>query len=192
MEKELDQRVRMTKMMLRRGLIGLLEKKQLKDISVTELCRQSGINRGTFYAHYKDIDDLHRSIEEDVFAEIQKTLDAHPIHPAGYRAEKEQTIYYAVYDFLDHSSDLRSLLMNSQAYNPLMQKLLVIGYEKFASEYRRLHPGWEEGQIRFTFNFVAAGFLNLLKDWISGGRKEPVDAMAKRTEQLALACIKAK
>ncbi len=190
MEKEMDQRVRMTKLMLRRGLIGLLEKKQLKDVSVTELCRQSGINRGTFYAHYKDIDDLHRSIEEDVFAEIQKTMDAHPIHPAGHRAEKKQTIYYAVYEFLDHSSDLRSLLMNSQAYNPLLQKLLVIGHEKFASEYRRFHPGPEEGQIRFTFNFVAAGLLNLLKDWISSGRKEPVDVMAKRTEQLALACIK--
>lgn len=191
MEKELDQRVRMTKLLLRRGLIGLLEQKQLKDISVTELCRLSGINRGTFYAHYKDIDDLHRSIEEEVFAEIQKTLDAHPIHPAGYRAEKEQSIYYAVYDFLEHSGDLRSLLMNSQAYNPLLQKLLAIGYEKFASEYRKLHPGPEEDQIRFTFEFVAAGLLSLLKEWIAGGRREPVELMARRTEQLTLACIKA-
>ncbi len=190
MEKEADQRVRMTKMLLRRGLIDLLEKKQLRDISVTELCRQSGINRGTFYAHYKDIDDLHRGIEEEVFAEIQKTMDAHPIHPAGYRAEKEQTIYYAVYDFLEHSGDLRSLLMNSQAYNPLLQKLLTIGYEKFAMEYRRIHPGTGEDQIRFTFNFVAAGFLNLLKEWIANGRREPVELMAKRTEQLALACIR--
>ncbi len=191
MEKETDQRVRMTKLMLRRGLIGLLEKKQLKDVSVTELCRQSGINRGTFYAHYKDIDDLHRSIEEEVFAEIQKTMEAHPIHPAGYRALKEQSIYYAVYDFLDHSGDLRSLLMNSQAYNPLLQKLLALGYDKFVSEYRRLHPGPDEDQIRFTFHFVAAGFLSLLKEWIGSGRREPVELMAKRTEQLALACIKA-
>lgn len=191
MDKELDQRVRMTKLMLRRGLIGLLEQKQLKDISVTELCRQSGINRGTFYAHYTDIDDLHRSIEEEVFAEIQKTLDAHPIHPALYRTVKEQTIYDAVYGFLKQSGDLRSLLMNSQAYNPLLQKLLAIGYEKFAEEYRKLHPGPEEEQIRFTFNFVAAGFLSLLKEWIAGGRKEPVELMAKRTEQLVLACIKA-
>ncbi len=191
MEKELDQRVRMTKLLLRRGLIGLLERKQPKDISVTELCRQSGINRGTFYAHYKDIDDLHRSIEEEVFAEIQKTLDAHPIQTAGFRAEKEQTIYYAIYDFLAHSNDLRSLLMNSQAYNPLLQKLLNIGYEKFATEFRRLHPATGEDQVRFTFNFVAAGFLSLLKEWIAGGRKEPVELAAKRTELLALACIKA-
>ncbi len=191
MGKELDQRVRMTKLMLRRGLIGLLEQKQLKDISVTELCRLSGINRGTFYAHYTDIDDLHRSIEEEVFSEIQKTLDTHPIHPAGFRAVREQSIYYAVYDFLQQSGDLRSLLMNSQAYNPLLQKLLALGYEKFASEYRRLHPGPKEEQIRFTFSFVAAGFLSLLKDWIRNGLKEPVELMAKRTEQLVLACIKA-
>ncbi len=191
MDKELDHRIKLTKLLLRRGLIGLLEQKQLKDVSVTELCRQSGINRGTFYAHYKDIDDLHRGIEEEVFAEIQKTMDSHPVHPAGFRAAKEQSIYFAVYDFLEHSGDLRSLLMNSQAYNPLLQKLLAIGYERFAAEYRRLHPGPDESHIRFVFNFVAAGFLSLLKEWIAGGRREAVELMAKRTEQLALACIKA-
>lgn len=191
MGKDIDQRVKMTRLMLRRGLISLLEQKPLADISITELCRHSGINRGTFYAHYRDIGDLHRSIEEEVFAEIQKTLITHAIHPAGARSAKEPSIYYAVFDFLQHSSDFRSLLMNSHAYNPLLQKLLAIGYEIFEAEYRRLHPGPGEEQIRFAFHFVAAGLLSLLREWIAGGRKEPVDAMAKKTEQLALACIRA-
>lgn len=191
MDKDIDQRVKMTRLMLRRGLISLLEQKPLGDISITELCHHSGINRGTFYAHYKDIGGLHRSIEEEVFAEIQKTLTAHAVHPAGARSLKEPSIYYTVFDFLQHSSDFRSLLMNSHAYNPLLQKLLAIGYEIFEAEYRRLHPGPGEDQIRFAFNFIAAGLLSLLKEWIAGGRKESVDVMAKKTEQLALACIKA-
>ena len=191
MEKETDQRVKMTRLLLRRGLISLLEEKRLGEISVTELCRLSGINRGTFYAHFQDINDLHRSIEEEVFEEIQRTLNAHPAHPTGFRAGKEQSIYYAVYDFLQQSSDFRSLLMNSQAYNPLLQKLLALGYGIFAAEYKRLHPGKEEEQIRFVFNFVAAGLLSLLKEWIAGGRRESVDEMAKQTEKVALACIMA-
>jgi len=192
MGSDVDQRVKTTRHLLRRGLINLLEQKPLADISITELCRQSGINRGTFYAHYKDIGDLHKCIEEEVFAEIQKTLIDHTVHTAGSRSYKEEpSIYYAVFDFLQHSSDLRSLLMNSHAYHPLLQKLLAVGYDIFAAEYHRLHKGPGEEQIRFAFHFIAAGILSLSKEWIAGGRKEPVEWMARKTEQMALACIKA-
>lgn len=192
MGSDVDQRVKTTRHLLRRGLISLLEQRPLTDISITELCRQSGINRGTFYAHYKDINDLHRCIEEEVFAQIQKTLTAHTDLSASIHESKEHhSIYYAVFDFLQHSSDFRSLLMNSHAYTPLLQKLLAVGYDIFVAEYRRIHSGPGEEQIRFAFHFIAAGILSLSKEWIAGGRKEPVEWMARKTEQMALACIKA-
>jgi AcrR family transcriptional regulator len=191
MEKLTDHRVKMTKMMLRRGLISLLETKQIKDVSVTELCRQSGINRGTFYTHFKDIDDLYRSIEDEVFEEIRKALNDYPINLVERRGSREPSIYLVVYNFFAQSSDLRSLLLNNQAYNPLIQKLLALAYDKFAPEYRLIRPGQDEEKMRLAFNFIASGFISLLKDWVEGGRRETAQTIARITEQLALACIKA-
>ena len=53
-----DRRVRKTKKALRQGLVSLLEKKKLKDITVRELTDTVDLHRGTFYVHYRDIYEL--------------------------------------------------------------------------------------------------------------------------------------
>lgn len=50
MEKN-NQRVVLTKRLFKEGLLRLLENKGMDEISVAELCRESGINRATFYRH---------------------------------------------------------------------------------------------------------------------------------------------
>ena len=52
MERE-NQRIMLTKRLLKESLLRLLERKELDKISITELCREAGINRATFYRHYE-------------------------------------------------------------------------------------------------------------------------------------------
>ena len=52
---ENDLRVIKTKKALHQGLMSLLKVSSLEAISVSMLCREAGVNRGTFYLHYKDI-----------------------------------------------------------------------------------------------------------------------------------------
>lgn len=47
-----DMRVAVSKRMLREGMLRCLEARPLSKISVSKLCRESGINRTTFYNHY--------------------------------------------------------------------------------------------------------------------------------------------
>ncbi len=61
-----DHRTRLTKFLIRRALLALMRKKPIQSISVKELCELAGINRGTFYAHYRDVYDLLGSIEEEM------------------------------------------------------------------------------------------------------------------------------
>ena len=53
-----DLRIFKTKEALRDALMHLLEQKSLKSISVTELCQLAKVNRGTFYAHYGQVENL--------------------------------------------------------------------------------------------------------------------------------------
>ncbi len=45
-------RVAVTRRMLREGLFRCMETKTLSKITVSDLCRESGVNRATFYNHY--------------------------------------------------------------------------------------------------------------------------------------------
>jgi len=64
-----NQRVAVTKRMLKEGLIRLLKNKSLDKISITELCREAGINRTTFYRHYEWPRDILTEMQNDFLAE---------------------------------------------------------------------------------------------------------------------------
>lgn len=47
------------------ALAGLLERKSLQTLTVSEIARAAGINRGTFYLHYADKFDLLQELENE-------------------------------------------------------------------------------------------------------------------------------
>lgn len=74
-----DLRIVKTKEALHRALLQLLNDKDLGEISITEICKQAKINRGTFYLHYGQIEDVF----EEYFKEI--TLDLANSYKEPYR-----------------------------------------------------------------------------------------------------------
>lgn len=69
---ELNQRVTVTKRMVKEGLIRLLGKKSLEKINITELCHEAGINRTTFYRYYKLPRDVLTEMQNEFFDETFK------------------------------------------------------------------------------------------------------------------------
>ncbi len=77
MKKKENQRITLTKMLLKKSLIELMETKPITKISVTELCNNAGINRVTFYNHYGCPSDLLREMEADLTTELHTDLSQH-------------------------------------------------------------------------------------------------------------------
>ncbi len=57
-----DKRIRKTRELLRCSLRKILEEKSFEDVTVTEICKEADISRITFYARYKDKDELLRNL----------------------------------------------------------------------------------------------------------------------------------
>ena len=72
MPKE-NQRVALSKRMLKEGLIKLLNKKNISKISINELCEIAEINRTTFYRHYQTPHDVLLEVEYDFIKGFQNT-----------------------------------------------------------------------------------------------------------------------
>ena len=69
-----DLRVRMTKKMLIEAFLRLRKQKPLRRITVSELCSEAGVGRGTFYAHYQDVYDLNERLEGQFLEEFSVAL----------------------------------------------------------------------------------------------------------------------
>ena len=69
-----NQRIRLSKKMLKEALIQLLQKKTIEKITIYELCDTAQINRTTFYKYYGNQYDLLDEIENDFFNELEEYL----------------------------------------------------------------------------------------------------------------------
>ena len=69
-----NQRIRLTKTLLKNALLALLEKKPIERIAVSEICAQAQVNRTTFYKYYGSQYDLLAEIEKDHFEKLEEAL----------------------------------------------------------------------------------------------------------------------
>lgn len=53
----MDRRIEKTLVKIRSGLLSLVQEKDIADISVAELSRAAGVDRKTFYLHYRTVED---------------------------------------------------------------------------------------------------------------------------------------
>ena len=70
----MDRRVKYTKKVIKETFISLLEEKDLKKITVSELCNNADINRATFYRYYLDIYDLYDKIQDEFVTELKNII----------------------------------------------------------------------------------------------------------------------
>ena len=69
-----NQRIRLSKTMLKNALIELLKTKNIEKITIYELCSTAQINRTTFYKYYGSQYDLLADIERELFNELETHL----------------------------------------------------------------------------------------------------------------------
>ncbi|MBO0412889.1 TetR/AcrR family transcriptional regulator C-terminal domain-containing protein [Enterococcus hulanensis] len=63
-----------TKAKLKNSFIKLVREKGLDNVTVSDLARDSQINRGTFYLHYLDKYDLMEKLEEQAINDLKQIL----------------------------------------------------------------------------------------------------------------------
>ena len=74
-QNKLDIRTLKTQSIIQETLKKILLNKDVKDITVYELCKEANINRGTFYNHYNNISEVYEVIFNDMFTSIQEKIN---------------------------------------------------------------------------------------------------------------------
>ncbi|QJD82071.1 TetR/AcrR family transcriptional regulator [Cohnella herbarum] len=177
---ENDLRVVKTKQALHQALLALLKTRTLESISVSTLCREAGINRGTFYLHYKDIgnlfdEHLHHLLQdlEDSYIEpyrhVSRLISSH-LDPSTIRifhhVKKYQPFYEIVFDKKSPLSYYYSLFVKIKS---LMQDNSMVDQ-------------WGDGDMPLLIAYQANAIMGLLVQWSEDGFARSPEYM---NEQLA-------
>lgn len=55
---------------IQKAFINFIEEKKLHEITVSDICKEAGINRSTFYSNFLDVYDLSEKITEKLHEEV--------------------------------------------------------------------------------------------------------------------------
>ena len=163
----------MTKRALVASLKELMAEKPLDKITVTDLTEHCGVNRMTFYYHFKDIYDL---VEWACVEEATRALAGKKTYDTWQQGflqilqslQKDKVFYINVYHSISREyieQDLYKLTYN-----------LMIG----VVEERAAGMSVRAEDKEFIAHFYKYAFVGLTLEWIRGGMKEAPAAIVER------------
>lgn len=157
-----DLRVIVTKRMLREGLLQCLKSKPLSKITVTELCREAGVNRATFYHHYETPPMILREMAYEYYEHMGAIYKAHQ------NKKTKTNPLEAIFNYvLEHKDELKVMLSNN-AENYLASIFMDITNEfvsKHLSSYEDSVNDREEYLLRAVM--AASATFSFIQVWIT-------------------------
>ena len=157
-----DRRVRKTKALLLRGLIQLMETKDVQNISVKELSDLADINRGTFYLHYSDVHDMLRQIEDELFVEFQRIIDRTLTPDSAIHSL--QTTLSEVFVFLERHREMARVMMGPHGDLAFLNRLKDLVQERLDSI---LASKLASGDSCYLEAFIVSGCVGVIETWLS-------------------------
>lgn len=167
----MDKRIVNTKKKLTNTLLILLEKKNINDITVLELCKKASINRTTFYKYYKDIDDLVSKIEESLIDDLKKYIDD---IKRNYLISYTSKIIEAIYK----EKEIYTKLLSDNGDHTFLRKILNLVHEQSIDEWQKLLKKATPNDIDNIYNFIVDGTIGLIEAWIRNDCKDDQNTIA--------------
>lgn len=181
MEHNKDKRVIRTKALLIRSLSALMKQKNIKDITVKELCEYADINRGTFYLHYKDIYDMLDSIEQEL---SEKFLQIFQKYNSETNEDFPYPLFLEIFKLVDDNSELFRVLIGPNGDISFIMKIFKLyNIHCLQSEFNKLSPQFSMNQVYYS-NFILYGCVGLIEQWLSRDTKESPEKMAELITKL--------
>jgi len=173
--------VKRTKKAFENSLTELSKQFPFNKITVKMLCDKAELSRNAFYFHYKDINDLLRSIEEDVVEEIVallKTIE---------QVDFPENVFVSVESLINIFDERRDtvLMLFDKNYSVSFTTKVSKIYSDFNYRYFcRFHSNDKKIKYDFFYMFLSSGFYGILRHWLENPGLMTKEELVKLTYTL--------
>lgn len=145
---KVDPRIEKSRQSIMDALISLSVKKAYPDITIKELCAKAGVNRTTFYAHFKNTKDVLNEIEETA-------LQSRDWYEAINKENRQELIAQ-----LKSHKEVFSLLLD---YGSIRKQLLFRSIEKNKHILDKADVTYNEEDLKVATIMTVGGLLEAFR-----------------------------
>lgn len=179
-----DRRITRSKKALRDALIELMEERGFDGFTVNDLCERADLNRGTFYNHFHDKDDLLAKLEDDIMVDLdcfQGKMQGLAVHELlKYRASKKPLPFLVeLFNYLRNQGDFLHAVLGpggDVGFGPRLRDSVCTNLiQSILHDRYRTNP---TPFVEYYVAYFAAAYLGVIMRWIETGMQESSEEMA--------------
>jgi AcrR family transcriptional regulator len=164
-----DRRVRRTRTLLREAFLSLIQEKGYDHITIQDILDRADVGRSTFYAHYRDKDELLLSGFEDIRSALAAEKAAAD-KGTGRRSEFLRPLL-VVFQHIEGHRHLWESISRKGGADLIIRILRDNVADLVREHFRSQFPEAKRDQAEFdgTTQFVISGCMGLLIWWLDSG-----------------------
>lgn len=170
---------------MRGALIELVEERGLDAVTVNDLCERADLNRGTFYNHFRDKDQLMALLQDEIIEDVtalqERMQNVTLADMLAYRvAGRPLPLLVELFDYLREQSDFLHATLGPGGDASFAPRLRKVVCENLVQNI--LHEKYRENPTAFVEYYVAfyaAAYLGIIACWIERGTPESSEVMAR-------------
>ena len=178
--KRADRRVLRTRKAIMDAFDQLLSDKNRDKITVSAIAREAGIDRKTFYLHYKSVDDLANHKAEEALEQILAVFKAE-----GLGKSFPERIHIIL-------SEVNKILAENVAvYSNVARRVTAdraLEYIEQAAKPALKNSGFnpdvmDAPQSHMRLRFFIAGTISLYSTWLKSDHSQPIETVSNAIEE---------
>ncbi len=155
-----NQRVRLTKRLLKEGLIAIMAEMPFERITVKRLCEEAGINRTTFYLHYTDTEQVLIDAENDII----NTALQRVTNPDPKKSPTDNILSFLTYvqTHMIHFKVLLSFEGSAEFVKRLSREVI--------QDIKQINPAIiTDDRTEMLYHFALIASVSLIHEWLDSG-----------------------
>ncbi len=166
-------------------MIELMEERGFDDFTVGDLCARAGLNRGTFYNHFKDKDELLNTFEDEILIDLEQfktKLSKLSIRELmGYRMMKKPLpVLVELFDYLRGEGEFLHAVLGPGGdvrFGPRLREAVCgeLVMSLLHERYRQDPTPF----VNYYITYYAGAYLSVIMRWIETGMRESSEEMAR-------------
>ncbi len=167
-----DQRVRLTRRLLKDALVHLMQEHHISEISVRSLCELADINRSTFYAHYTDPADLLHQIEREVMDNLKRHLEKQDYQD---NLPISAQVLTRILEYARENAALFQALLSENCDFAIQRDIMELTQiVSFA-----VNPAYDARTKEYLTLFGISSCISVLQKWLQDGMIEPPEKISE-------------
>lgn len=177
-----------SKNLIKKAVAKLIHEKELSRITVSDVIREADISRGTFYAHFPDIQSVIEQIETE---EVKKLVNlVNMAHSENSSINDTKTFLSVVFNHLYNDFEYYGMLIQSCFLNNYLSRIVDIYYSQTLSKLLEKDKSKDETTANLYLTFTTFGAKEVIVAWLQRRIECTPDELAERVATLLELCNK--